>query len=38
LAERGGHRIKFLDFMKSSFLLMLLSIGIAHVYVYWRYL
>jgi Na+/H+ antiporter NhaD/arsenite permease-like protein len=38
LAERGGHPIRFVAFFKSSFLLMLLSIAVAHVYVYWRYL
>jgi Na+/H+ antiporter NhaD/arsenite permease-like protein len=37
-AERAGHRIQFLPFMAMAFPLMLLSIGIATVYVYLRYL
>ncbi len=37
-AERAGHPISFLRFLKSCFLLMLLSIAISHLYVVWRYL
>ncbi len=37
-AERAGHRIKFLSFMLLAFPLMLLSILIATVYLYLRYL
>ena len=37
-AERSGHRIHFLRFMALAFPLMLLSIVIASVYVYFRYL
>jgi Na+/H+ antiporter NhaD/arsenite permease-like protein len=37
-AERAGHRIQFLKFMLMAFPMMLLSIGIASVYVYFRYL
>jgi Na+/H+ antiporter NhaD/arsenite permease-like protein len=37
-AERAGHRIQFLPFMAMAFPLMLLTIGIATVYVYLRYL
>jgi Na+/H+ antiporter NhaD/arsenite permease-like protein len=37
-AERAGHRIRFLQFMLLAFPMMLLSIGIASVYVYLRYL
>ena len=37
-AERAGHRIQFLKFMLMAFPMMLLSIGIASVYVYLRYL
>jgi len=37
-AERAGHRIAFLRFMMMAFPLMLLSIVIATVYVYFRYL
>ena len=37
-AERAGHRIRFLKFMALAFPLMLLSILIASVYVYLRYL
>jgi Na+/H+ antiporter NhaD/arsenite permease-like protein len=38
LAERAGHGIRFMAYMKSSFLLMLLSVAISHVYLYLRYL
>jgi Na+/H+ antiporter NhaD/arsenite permease-like protein len=38
LAERAGQPIRFVAYMKSSFGLMILSIAICHVYVYWRYL
>ncbi|MBL8237930.1 MAG: ArsB/NhaD family transporter [Bryobacterales bacterium] len=38
LAERAGHPIRFVTYLKSAFGLMLLSIAISHVYVYWRYL
>jgi Na+/H+ antiporter NhaD/arsenite permease-like protein len=37
-AERAGHRIRFLTFMALAFPMMLLSIIIASVYVYLRYL
>ncbi len=37
-AERAGHRIKFLPFMAMAFPLMILSIIIASVYVYLRFL
>ena len=37
-AERAGHRIEFLRFMLMAFPMMLLSIAIASVYVYLRYL
>jgi len=37
-AERAGHPISFLRFLKSCFPLMLVSIAISHVYVVWRYL
>jgi Na+/H+ antiporter NhaD/arsenite permease-like protein len=37
-AERAGHRIRFLPFMLLAFPMMLLSIGIASVYIYLRYL
>jgi Na+/H+ antiporter NhaD/arsenite permease-like protein len=37
-AERAGHRIKFLSFMLMAFPMMLLSIGIASLYIYFRYL
>ena len=37
-AERAGHRIRFLSFMLLAFPMMLLSIGIASFYVYFRYL
>jgi len=37
-AQRAGHPILFLQFMKHAFLLMIMSIAISHVYIYWRYL
>ncbi|MCF7821572.1 MAG: ArsB/NhaD family transporter [Mariprofundaceae bacterium] len=37
-AQRAGHPIMFLQFMKHAFGLMLLSIVIAHIYLYLRYL
>jgi Na+/H+ antiporter NhaD/arsenite permease-like protein len=37
-AQRAGHPIAFLVFMKHAFGLMLVSIVIAHVYIYLRYL
>ncbi|MDX8391929.1 MAG: ArsB/NhaD family transporter [Mariprofundaceae bacterium] len=37
-AQRAGHPIAFLVFMKHAFGLMLISIAIAHVYLYFRYL
>ena len=37
-AERAGHRIGFLSFMAMAFPLMLMSIVIATIYVYLRYL
>jgi len=37
-AERAGHRIRFLPFMLMAFPMMLISIVIATVYVYLRYL
>lgn len=37
-AERSGHRIKFLPFMMLAFPLMIMSILIASVYLYLRYL
>lgn len=38
LAERAGHPIRFVRYMKSCFLMMLMSIVISHVYIYFRYL
>ncbi len=38
VAERAGHRIRFLPFMFMAFPLMLISIVIASVYLYLRYL
>ncbi|MEN8176595.1 MAG: ArsB/NhaD family transporter [Pseudomonadota bacterium] len=37
-AERAGHRIRFLPFMAMAFPMMLMSIAIATVYLYLRYL
>ncbi len=38
LADRAGQPVGFLPFLKSAFLLMILSIAISHVYIYFRYL
>jgi Na+/H+ antiporter NhaD/arsenite permease-like protein len=38
LAERAGVRFRFLEFMRIAFPLMLLSIAVSHVYLWWRYL
>jgi Na+/H+ antiporter NhaD/arsenite permease-like protein len=38
LAERAGQPIRFMTYMKSCFGLMVLSIAVCHVYIYWRYL
>lgn len=38
MAERAGHRIRFLPFMLLAFPLMLMSIAIASVYLYLRFL
>ena len=37
-AQRAGHPIMFLQFMKHAFGLMLISIAIAHIYLYLRFL
>jgi Na+/H+ antiporter NhaD/arsenite permease-like protein len=37
-AERSGHRIRFLPFMAAAFPLMILSILVASIYIYLRYL
>jgi Na+/H+ antiporter NhaD/arsenite permease-like protein len=36
-AERAGTPIRFVLYLKTAFPLMLLSIAISHVYVYFRY-
>ena len=38
IAERAGHPIRFLAFTMLAFPLMLMSIGVSSVYIYWRYL
>ena len=37
-AQRAGHPIAFLVFMKHAFVLMLVSVVMAHLYIYLRYL
>jgi Na+/H+ antiporter NhaD/arsenite permease-like protein len=37
-AERAGHAIRFIPFIVRAFPLMLVSVAIANVYVYLRYL
>ncbi|EAU55538.1 SLC13 family permease [Mariprofundus ferrooxydans] len=37
-AQRAGHPISFLVFMKHAFWLMLVTVGMAHIYLYLRYL
>jgi Na+/H+ antiporter NhaD/arsenite permease-like protein len=38
LAERAGQPIRFVPYLKSCFGLMLISIVVCHVYIYFRYL
>jgi Na+/H+ antiporter NhaD/arsenite permease-like protein len=38
LAERAGTTFRFLEFLKVAFPLMLISIVLSHVYIYFRYL
>ncbi|MBM3568537.1 MAG: ArsB/NhaD family transporter [Alphaproteobacteria bacterium] len=38
IAERNGVPFRFLTFLKYAFPMMLVSIAISHVYVWWRYL
>jgi Na+/H+ antiporter NhaD/arsenite permease-like protein len=38
MAERAGHTIRFIPYMKSCFGLMLMSVAICHVYMWLRYL
>jgi Na+/H+ antiporter NhaD/arsenite permease-like protein len=38
MAERAGHPIRFLPFMKSAFALMIMSIAMSHVYMVLRFL
>lgn len=38
LAERAGHPVRFIPYLKVAFGLMLVSIAIAHVYLWMRYL
>lgn len=38
LAERAGQPIRFVTYLKSCFGLMLLSIVVSHIYIYYRYL
>ena len=37
VAEKNGYPISFLHFMKVAFPFMILSIVLAHIYVYFRY-
>ena len=37
-ADRAGHPIRFVPFLLMAFPLMLLSIVLSHVYIYFRYL
>jgi Na+/H+ antiporter NhaD/arsenite permease-like protein len=38
LSERAGHPIRFVPYMRACFLLMLLSIALSHLYLYFRFL
>jgi Na+/H+ antiporter NhaD/arsenite permease-like protein len=38
LAERAGTGFRFIEYLKVAFPLMLISIVLAHAYLYWRYL
>ncbi len=37
MADRNGVRFRFLPYMLQAFPLMLLSVAICHIYVWWRY-
>jgi len=37
-AQRAGHPIAFMQFLRHAFVLMLVSVAISHVYLYLRYL
>lgn len=37
-AQRAGHPIGFVEFLKHAFLLMLLTVAISHIYLHLRYL
>ncbi|MFZ1642830.1 MAG: hypothetical protein WAV07_15630 [Candidatus Contendobacter sp.] len=37
-AERAGQPIRFVPFLLTAFPLMLMSVAICTVYLYWRYL
>jgi len=37
-AQRAGYPISFVQFVKHAFIMMLISVGIAHVYLYLRFL
>jgi Na+/H+ antiporter NhaD/arsenite permease-like protein len=37
LSERGGVPFRFITYTLYAFPMMLVSIAIAHVYVWWRY-
>jgi len=37
-AERAGQRIRFMTFLKHAFPMMIMSIGICHLYIWLRYL
>jgi Na+/H+ antiporter NhaD/arsenite permease-like protein len=38
MAERAGHPIRFIAYIKSCFLLMILSVVVCHIYLMIRYL
>lgn len=37
IAEKAGHKIKFIDFMKIGLIVMVISLAIAHVYVLYKF-
>jgi Na+/H+ antiporter NhaD/arsenite permease-like protein len=38
MAEKAGYKIKFVDFMKAGLIIMGITVAIANVYIYFRYL
>jgi Na+/H+ antiporter NhaD/arsenite permease-like protein len=37
IAEKSGYKIKFLDFLKTGFAIMIITVAISNVYIFFRY-